>query len=53
MRGLTQDDLGNDNISRSMISLIETVRTDVTLSKIKALADGLNIPVKDLFNFEE
>lgn len=51
-RGLTQLNLETEKISRSMISLIEIGRTDVTLSKIKALADALGVKVKDLFDFE-
>ncbi len=36
-----------------MISLIETTRTDVTLSKLKIIADNFKIQVKDLFDFQE
>ena len=49
---LTQDDIAGENISRAMVSLVEIARTDITLTKIKAIADALNIPVKDLFDFE-
>ena len=50
---LSQDDLAiSDEISRSMISLIETVKTDVTISKIKIIADALGVPPKDLFDFD-
>ncbi|MBR1424307.1 helix-turn-helix transcriptional regulator [bacterium] len=52
-QGLTQDDLESENISRSMISLIEIAKTDLTVSKAKAIADALNITMKDLFDFEE
>lgn len=31
--GLTQDDLASEFVSRGMISLLETVRTDITVSK--------------------
>lgn len=51
-RGLTQDDLGVNGISRSMISLLETAATDVTVSKLKIIADNLGVKVKDLFDFE-
>ena len=51
-RGLTQEDLESDEVSRSMISLIEIVKTDLTISTAKAIADSLNIPVKDLFDFD-
>ena len=49
---LTQDDLGINGISRSMISLIEIAKTDVTVSKLKIIADNLELKVKDLFDFE-
>lgn len=51
-KGLTQEDLETDEVSRSMISLIEIVKTDLTVSTAKAIADSLNIPMKDLFDFE-
>ena len=50
--GLTQDDIASENISRAMVSLVEIARTDITLTKVKAIADSMNIPVKDLFDFE-
>lgn len=52
-RGLTQEALESDEISRSMISLVEIVKTDITISKVKAIAKAMNIPVKDLFDFED
>lgn len=51
-RKLTQDDLGVNGISRSMISLVEIAKTDITASKLKIIADNLNLKVKDLFDFE-
>lgn len=51
-RNLTQEDLESENVSRSMISLIELVRTDLTVSMAKSIADSLEISVKDLFDFE-
>jgi transcriptional regulator with XRE-family HTH domain len=51
-RGLTQEDLENEGISRSMISLIEIVKTDLTVSTAKAIADSLKIQMKDLFDFD-
>lgn len=51
-RGLTQDDLASELVSRSMISLLETVRTDITVSKLKSIADNLNVSMKELFDFE-
>lgn len=49
---LTQDDISFNGISRSMISLIELARTDVTITKLKIIADNMGIKVKDLFDFE-
>ena len=51
-KGLTQDDLGINGISRSMVSLIEIAKSDITASKLKILADNMGIKVKDLFDFE-
>ena len=51
--GLTQDDLGVNGISRSMVSLIEIAQSDITVSKLKIIADNIGIKVKDLFDFEE
>lgn len=51
-RKLTQDDLGINGVSRSMISLLETASTDITVSKLKIIADNLGVKVKDLFEFE-
>lgn len=51
-KGLTQDDLASDGISRSMVSLIEIARTDLTVTKVKMLADTLGVHPKDLFDFE-
>ena len=35
-----------------MISLVELAMTDITVTKLKIIADNLNIKVKDLFDFE-
>ena len=51
-RKLTQDDLAVEGISRSMISLLEIARTDITVTKLKIIADNLGLKVKDLFDFE-
>ena len=51
-KNLTQDDLGVNGISRSMISLVEIAKTDITISKLKIIADNLGVKVKDLFDFE-
>ncbi len=50
-RNLTQDDLGINGISRQMVSLIELARTDITASKLKIIADNLNVDIRELFNF--
>ena len=51
-RNLTQDDLGVNGISRSMVSLVEIAKTDITATKLKIIANNLNLKVKDLFDFE-
>lgn len=51
-KSLTQDDIGVNGVSRSMISLIETAKTDITVTKLKIIADNLEVQVKDLFDFE-
>lgn len=50
--GLTQDDLASECVSRGMISLLETARTDITVSKLKCIADNLGVDMKDLFDFD-
>ncbi len=52
-RNLTQDDLGVNGVSRSMISLLELAKTDITVSKLKIIADNLGVKVKDLFDFKD
>lgn len=52
-KGLTQDDLATDGISRSMISLVEIARTDLTVSKVKLIADILKVHPKELFDFDD
>ena len=51
-KNLTQDDIGVNGISRSMVGIIESAQTDITISKLKIIADNLNLKVKDLFDFE-
>ena len=51
-RKLTQENLESENVSRSMISLVELVRSDLTISTAKAIADSLGVQVKELFDFE-
>ncbi len=51
-KGITQDDLGAaDGISRSTIGMVETCKTDITLTKIKIIADALDVLPKDLLDF--
>lgn len=52
-RNIKQDEfLAIDGISRSTIAMVETGKTDITLSKIKIIADVLNVKPKDLLDFE-
>ena len=51
-KGLTQDDVGINGISRQMVSHIELAISDTTITKLKVIADNLNLKVKDLFDFE-
>jgi len=52
-KGLKQDDFLNINgISRSTIVMVETCKTDITLSKLKIIADVLNVSPKELLDFE-
>ena len=44
--------MASEGISRSMISLIEIAKTDLTVSKVKLIADTLNVHPKDLVDFE-
>ena len=51
---IKQDDfLGVDGISRSTIAMVETAKTDITLSKLKIIADVLKVNPKDLLDFKE
>lgn len=53
-KNLKQDDfLAINGISRSMIAMVETAKTDITLSKLKIIADVLGIEPKDLLDFNE
>ncbi len=52
-RKLTQDDLGINGVSGSMISLLELAKTDVTVTKLKIIADNLELEVKNLFDFKD
>lgn len=53
IKGLKQDDfLAVNGISRSLIGMVETAKTDITLSKLKIIADTLNVHPKDLLDFD-
>ena len=50
---IKQDDFLNiDGISRSTIAMVETAKTDITLSKIKIIADVIGVKPKNLLDFE-
>ncbi|HIQ89638.1 TPA: helix-turn-helix transcriptional regulator [Candidatus Galligastranaerophilus faecipullorum] len=49
---LTQDDFDSPRISRSMYSHVELATSDITLSKVKAIADRLGVHPKDLLDFD-
>lgn len=50
---IKQDDFLNiDGISRSTIAMVGTAKTDITLSKIKIIADVIGVKPKDLLDFE-
>ncbi len=41
-----------NGISRSTIGMVETAKTDITLSKIKIIADALEVSPRDLLDFD-
>jgi len=50
---IKQDDfLAVSGISRSMIAMVETAKTDITLSKLKIIADVLEVEPKELLDFD-
>ncbi len=52
-KGIVQDDFLNlKGISRSTIGMVETARTDITLTKLKIIADRLGVHPKDLLDFD-
>ena len=56
LRGLTQAELAEaTNLSRTHISNIEAPngKTSISLTKLFDIADGLEVPVKDLFDFRD
>ena len=53
-RGIVQDDFLNvEGISRSLVSMVETAKTDITLSKLKIIAKVIGVKSKDLLDLEE
>lgn len=56
LRGLTQAELAEaPNLSRTHISNIEAPngKTSISLNKLFDIADVLEVPVKDLFDFRD
>lgn len=56
LRGLTQAELAEStNLSRTHISNIEAPngKTSISLNKLFDIADVLEVPVKDLFDFRD
>jgi len=52
-KGISQEELAyRSEITLSQIARIETVRTNPTVSTIFKFARALEVPLKDLFNFE-
>lgn len=52
-KGVSQEELSyRSEITLSQIARIETVRTNPTVSTIFKFARALEVPLKDLFNFE-
>ena len=50
---IKQDDfLDVSGISRSTIAMVETGKTDITLTKLKIIADVLGVNLKELLDFE-
>ena len=52
-KNIKQDDfLDVEGISRSTIAMVETAKTDITLSKLKIIADVLGVNLKELLDFD-
>ena len=51
-KGLVQDDFSCAKISRSMYAHAELANSDITLSKIKAIADIMGVHPKELLDFD-
>lgn len=53
-RKLTQEQLAElTNLSKDQISFLERGLSGTTLDTLGTLAEALNIPVKDLFDFDQ
>ena len=53
IKNIKQDDfLAVDGISRSTIAMVETAKTDITLSKLKIIADVLGVDPIDVLDFK-
>ena len=51
-RGLTQETLAEKaDLNRSFIGLLERGKTNVTIKNIEAIANALEIDIKNLFDF--
>ena len=54
IHGIKQDDfLHIEGISRSLVSMVETAKTDITLSKLKIIAKVIGVEPKELLDFED
>ena len=52
-KGIKQDDFLNvEGISRSLVSMVETAKSNITLSKLKIIADVVGVKPKDLLDFD-
>ena len=51
-RNMTQDDFDCDRVSRSTVGHVEIASNDITLTKVKAIADIMGVHPKELFDFE-
>ena len=51
-KGLVQDDFDCKKLSSSMYAHVELALSDLTVSKVKIIADRLGVHPKDLFDFD-
>ncbi|MDR1113845.1 MAG: helix-turn-helix domain-containing protein [Candidatus Margulisbacteria bacterium] len=53
-RGLTAEQLAiNSDLSKTALSYIERCMKEPKLCTLESIADGLNVTLKELFNFPE